>query len=100
MIYSTEFLSKALLELLEAWKWYEDKQPGLGDKFKQQVYACVKIIEQHPERYPERKKNYREGFVNIFPYLLIYRTHKRKKVIAILSVFHTRRNPDKKYRKA
>lgn len=55
MIYGIEFLSKARLELLEAWEWYEDKQPGLGDKFKQQVYDCVKIIEQYPDRYPERQ---------------------------------------------
>lgn len=27
MSYRTEFLKKARLELLEAWSWYEDKQP-------------------------------------------------------------------------
>lgn len=32
MSYRTEFLKKARLELLEAWSWYEDKQPGLGDR--------------------------------------------------------------------
>lgn len=56
MIYSTEFLLKARLELMEAWRWYEDKQPDLGDRFKQQVYDCIRTIEQHPERYPERRE--------------------------------------------
>ncbi|MBD0279158.1 MAG: type II toxin-antitoxin system RelE/ParE family toxin [Flavisolibacter sp.] len=37
--------------------------------------------------------------VKIFPYLIIYRIHKRKKVIAIVSIFHTRRHPKNKYRK-
>ena len=96
MICSTEFLLKARLELLEAWEWYEDKQSGLGDRFKQYVYNCISIIEQHPERYPERRKNYREAIVKIFPYLIIYRVHKKRKVIAIVSVFHTRRSPRKK----
>lgn len=99
MTYSTEFLGKARMELAEAWSWYEDKQPGLGDRFKQQVYDCIGTIEQHPERYAERKKNYREALLKIFPYLVIYRIHKRKKLIAIVSVFHTRRNPKNKYRK-
>ncbi len=99
MIFSSELLSKAKSEFIEAYKWYEDRQPGLGEKFKRQIYDCIKIIEEHPERYPERKKKYREGFVNIFPYLLIYRIYKRKKIIAILSVFHTGRNPKKKYTK-
>jgi hypothetical protein len=30
---------RAQLELLEAWKWYEDKQTGLGDKFKKELYG-------------------------------------------------------------
>ncbi len=44
MTFSTEFLIKAHLELIEAWTWYEDKQPGLGDRFKQQVYNCIDKI--------------------------------------------------------
>lgn len=99
MIYSTEFLLKARIELLEAWEWYEDKQPGLGDKFKQHVYSCLRIIEQHPNRYPERKKYYREALVKIFPYLVIYRIDKKQKRIAIISVFHNSRRPKKKYQK-
>ncbi|MGC4037398.1 MAG: type II toxin-antitoxin system RelE/ParE family toxin [Chitinophagaceae bacterium] len=98
MIYSTEFLSKARNELLAAWEWYEERQPGLGDKFKEEVYRCVRVMEKNPKRYPERKKTYREAGVKIFPYLVIYRIHERKKIIAIVSVFHTRRNPKKKYR--
>ncbi|MEO5947524.1 MAG: type II toxin-antitoxin system RelE/ParE family toxin [Chitinophagaceae bacterium] len=97
MIYSTEFLVKARVEFLKAWEWYEDKQPGLGDRFKQQVYNCIRKIEEQPERYPERRKNYRERLVEIFPYLIIYRIHKRKKAIFIISIFHTRLNPKKKY---
>lgn len=99
MKYSTEFLQKARFELIEAWKWYEDRQLGLGDKFKLQVDNCIRIIEQNPERYPEQKRNYREGIVKIFPYLIIYRVNKRRKIIAVISVFHTSRNPHKKYHK-
>jgi len=33
----------------------------------------------------------------VFPYLLIYKTANRKKVITIISVFHTSRNPKMKY---
>ncbi len=99
MTYTIEFLLKARLELIEAWEWYEDRQPGLGDRFKNEVYNCIRIIEQHPERYPERRKNYNEALVKVFPCLVIYRIHKRKKSVAIVSVFHTSRNPKKKYRK-
>jgi plasmid stabilization system protein ParE len=99
MIYNIELLLRARVELLEAWEWYEDKQVGLGDRFKEQVFKSIVTIEKYPERYPERTKNYREASVKIFPYFLIYRIRKRKKLIAVVSVFHTRRNPRKKYRK-
>lgn len=100
MSYEIEFLSKARLELLEAWIWYEERQTGLGDRFKQKVYDCVKLIQQNPKRYRLRTKFYREAIVKIFPYLIIYRIRNRKKIIAIVSVFHTSRNPRKKYRKS
>ena len=96
MIYQVEFLLKAKTELINAWEWYEERQPGLGDRFKKQVYNCVDDISQNPKRFPERRKNYREAVVKIFPYLLIYRIHHRRKTIAIVSVFHTRRLPRKK----
>lgn len=98
MTYTSEFLRKARMELTEAWEWYEDRQSGLGDRFKQHVFNCIKLIEQNPEQYPERRKNYREAIIKIFPYLIIYRIHKRKRIIAVVSVFHTRRSPRKKYR--
>lgn len=99
MSYSIELLLRARQELLAAWEWYEDKQPGLGDRFKEQVFKSIFDIEKYPERYPERIKNYREASVKIFPYLIIYRIRKRNKLIAVISIFHTRRNPRKKYRK-
>lgn len=97
MSYTTEFLLKARMELLEAWEWYEDRQEGLGYRFKEKLYECIKRIEKSPERYPERKKKYREALVDVFPYIVVYRIHKRKKIIAIASVFHTRRSPLKKH---
>lgn len=98
MIYRVAFLQKATRELLDAWQWYEDRQPGLGDRFKQEVFRCIHIIENNPERYPERKKHYKEALVKIFPYLLIYRINKRRKIITIVAVFHGHRNPKGKYK--
>ena len=96
MNFSATFLFKARKELLEAWVWYEDREPGLGDKFTEQVFSIVKIIEQFPDRYPERHKRYREALVRIFPYIIIYRIQQRKKMVVSVFVFHTRRNTKKK----
>lgn len=96
--YTYEIVLKARKELLEAWEWYEDKQEGLGDRFRNQVNQKIKQVIQTPERYPEKKRSFREAKIDVFPYLLIYKIASRKKVVTIISVFHTSRNPNKKYR--
>jgi|SRR4051794_4952388 plasmid stabilization system protein ParE len=99
MSYRHILLAKARNELLETWIWYEERQAGLGDRFKNEVYKRIHEIEQHPERYPERKKSYRETMIKTFPYLIIYRIDKKEKLVIVSSIFHGKRNPKKKYRK-
>jgi mRNA-degrading endonuclease RelE of RelBE toxin-antitoxin system len=97
MSYKIEFLPRAKKELLDAWDWYDDRWTGLGDRFMQEVNKRIQQIEKTPERYGERRKGFRETKMQVFPYVIIYRIQKRKKIIAISSIFHTRRNPKKKY---
>ena len=97
MSYKIEFLSRARKELMEAWEWYDDRWIGLGDRFMREVEKKVQQIEKTPERYAERRKGFRETKINVFPYLIIYRIQKRKKIVAISSIFHTSRNPKRKY---
>ncbi len=98
MSYTVIFLSRALQELTEAWEWYENRKSGLGDEFKDRLINRVKNIKSYPERFPERKKAFREIKLKTFPYLIIYKIDNKRKVIAIVSVFHTSRNPNKKYK--
>jgi hypothetical protein len=54
------------------------------------------LIQQEPTRYPKRIKNYREAVVPVFPYLIVYRIHSQRKVVAVGSIFHSKQNPVKK----
>jgi plasmid stabilization system protein ParE len=96
MSYTVLFLAKARKELAASWSWYEDRKKGLGDRFINVVMDKVLQIGKTPDRYSKRIKNYYEAVVPVFPYLIIYRVNKKKKVVAIVSVFHTRRSPAKK----
>lgn len=96
--YKSTFLAKAQNELLNALEWYEDRQVGLGTRFKNEIYNCLKKIEKSPQKYPLRPNNFRERRINIFPYLIIYRIEESEKLILISSIFHTSRNPQKKYK--
>lgn len=98
MTYTVIFLAKARLELLESWIWYEDRQVGLGDRFKEEVYKAIQQIEQNLEGYPVRKKPYQEKLLDVFPYLIIYRIDKKDSIIIIVSIFHAKRHPRRKYK--
>jgi plasmid stabilization system protein ParE len=79
--------SRAQKEITEAWNWYEDRQPGLGDRFLKELRTRIEKIEQTPERYPTRFRSYKETPVPVFPFLIIYRINKRKKLIRIVRYF-------------
>ncbi len=89
-------LVKAQLEILDAWEWYEDKQSGLGDRFKNEVYKKIKAIQKNPLHYPLKGK-YREAQIDIFPFLIVFKYDKNGSKIFVLSVFHMSRHPKKKY---
>lgn len=96
MSHTTLLLVKARKELSDAFLWYEDKQPGLGDRFANEVFNKLAEIESHPDRYPIKIKNLREVRIAVFPYLVIYRIEKLKKQVIVVSIFHIKRNPVKK----
>jgi len=97
MSYSLVLSERALNDLVEAWEWYDYKQEGLGDKFKATIYKSLNTIKLNPEIGTIRKRSYRDIVVARFPYIIIYRVDKRSKTIFIATIFHTGRNPLKKY---
>jgi len=96
MSFSCLQLPKAQKEILEAWEWYEDKQSGLGDRFKQFLFRKIESISENPSYYPLKGK-YHEALVDDFPFLIIYKIVGQTKEILIISVFHTSRHPNKKF---
>jgi len=98
MNFKVVLLPRDRRELLEGWVWYEDKQKGLGDKFKKEVYDTINHILSYPEHYPLKTRIYREAVEMIFPYIVIYRVLKKEKMIVVLSIFNAGRNPKEKYK--
>ncbi|UZT96059.1 type II toxin-antitoxin system RelE/ParE family toxin [Chryseobacterium fluminis] len=70
MIYELVVQEEASLEIPEAYIYYENVQAGLGEKFMKQLSKYFLKIQSNPKHF-EIKKNYREAFVQKFPYLII-----------------------------
>lgn len=91
MSHTLVFHHEAFAELNEAERFLELRVTGLGLRFRTEVDACLRFIQNKPFSYAERKGGYRYGIVARFPYRVIYRLDGN--VIFVAAVYHGRRRP-------
>ncbi len=84
---------EAQRDIEEAYSWYEDRRPGLGEEFLSCVEACVNMICRIPEACMKVHDEYRRALVRRFPYAVFYEYMEGK--IFLYSIFHTSQNPEK-----
>lgn len=85
MGYHLKIRDEVLEDIARSFKWYEEKNVGLGLRFVEEVEATINYISKYPEHYQIKSvKVYREAVLQIFPYMVIY------------SVFPCKDNPSKK----
>ena len=78
-------------EIDSAHDWYEQRQPGLGRDFLDEVERVLAEITANPARYGFADADIREGPLHRFPYAVYYRVLPDR--IRILAVYHLSRNP-------
>lgn len=93
MTYELILQEEASQEILEAYIYYENAQEGLGEIFMKHLDKYLRRIQNNPKHF-QFKKNYREAFIQKFPYLIVFDIIDYK--IIVLSVFNTHQNPTKK----
>ena len=86
------FAAKARLEFEAAVAWYDDQQPGLGDRFEAEVHATLQRILQNPARFRLAGKTVRTARVEVFDKYSVYFNVERD-FIGVVAVFHGSRNP-------
>jgi plasmid stabilization system protein ParE len=82
---------EAEADINDAYRWYENREPGLGGEFLGEVTTALSRIANNPLHYPELYGTARRGCVRRFPYIVIYVV--RLDQIVILAVLHQRQNP-------
>ena len=80
-------------DLDNAYGWYEDRRPGLGEEFLSCIEAAISRISRTPELYPRVYKQYRRCLIRRFPYAIFF--EYESEIIFVYSIFHTSQNPDK-----
>ena len=84
---------EAETDLVEAFEWYEGRLPGLGLEFIRTVDSLFNSIIRNPQAYPVVYKTVRRALTRKFPYEVLFIEDANS--VAILAVFHARRNPQR-----
>ncbi len=86
------FRPEARAELVEAWAWYEEQRPGLGDDLVACVEAAISKAARQPEAYAHVYEGVRRVLVRRFPYGVFYVVEDGE--LLVLAVAHARRRPN------
>ena len=99
MAYQYAFDPVAADEYEEAFNWYEQKSTTAADNLLLAVQDALAAICTDPHRYRNVHSNLRELSLKKYPYNLIYYVDDAHKLIIVTSLYHHKRNPERKYEK-
>lgn len=99
MKYTLEIRQEALLELTQSIIWYEEQLDGLGLRFREAIHLKLEQICRSPFHYQKTYKDFHEVLTDGFPFVIIYYVDEKASSLIVISIFHTSRNPKKKFKK-
>jgi hypothetical protein len=97
MKYILDIKISAEIGILEAFKYYESEQEGLGVQFLNDWEAHVTMIKEDPLLFEKKYRNFRQVLIKPYPYHIIYEVEGN--VINVYKVIYAGRSPRKRYNK-
>ncbi|MEO6907994.1 MAG: type II toxin-antitoxin system RelE/ParE family toxin [Abditibacteriaceae bacterium] len=86
-----EYHPATITDINEAATFYNKRQAGLRDRFRNEVYATIGRIQDNPSAFPQVEGVHR-NLLKHFPYSVLYRVLDQN-TIRILIIRHHRRHP-------
>jgi hypothetical protein len=94
MKFILEFNPDFYHDLLQAMDWYENQQPGLGNKFFRTVKKQSKELQSTAMNFALRYDDIRCKPLKKFPYMIHFRIDSAARSVKIEALFHTSRDPN------
>ena len=82
---------EAEFDLTAAYRWYEERDTGLGAEFMRAVETSIYQIQRHPEMYPIAHRGVRQAITRRFPFSILYVIQEQ--TAYVVAVFHAARDP-------
>ena len=95
--YKIIILEQAVSEIAESCLYYNNKFPGLGFEFEEEIFQLLQLIKNNPLLFPIKFAHIHEAVVARFPFVINYEVFGKQ--IIVSAVLHTRQHPDKKTKK-
>ncbi len=83
---------RALLDMQQAFDYYETQQTGLGVRFNQSVFHSLDVLKRNPF-YQVRYDSFRCLPVKKFPYMIHYEVDEATESVIVYAVINTHLNP-------
>ena len=96
--YSIIFRQRAIKEYAESTAWYKERSVQASKNFVAIIENALLSIAASPYSYNNKYKNFYEVKTEKFPFIIVYFIKETKKTVVIITLFHNKRNPTKKYR--
>lgn len=88
---TVRFVQEAQQEFLDTIRYYEEAEPGLGQRFSVEIESAVRRLCDHPETYRVRSADQRRINLKTFPFHLPFII--RGETVWVLAVAHESRRP-------
>lgn len=79
----------AIIEALEASRWYQNQNPLIADKFELEIEKAFVALLESPQRWPRILGGHRRIRLRRFPYMIVY--YVRHTEILVVAIAHMHR---------
>ena len=90
--FSIELSDEAEVDFDKSYEFYYEDSSKVAETFFYRINLCFEDIKQNPKSFPIAHKDLRKYVVKKFPFVIYYRI--LDKVIQVIAIFHTSRNPE------
>ena len=92
--FTIRVLASAEADLDEAFEYYSDINPKLGQRFIKLVNASLNDLKKNPH-YQIRYDNFRMKIVKKFPYIIHYILDENRQIVFVYGIRNSHQNTDK-----
>ena len=82
---------EAEADALEAYRWYNEHLPGLGEQFLAEIDRAIETLSANPEAPRKLHREFRRVLARRFPYAVFYAVRGDR--IVVFAILHTARDP-------